>query len=286
MSDHSHPAPTVVFRVHQGLLAWDAGFYESIARFGYAPFGHQALRFFPLFPLVARALAQVPGISDSTAIVLIANLGALVGTALLVVLVRRETGDASLARRSAWLMSLAPPAFTLVLGYAEGMLLVFTVGCFLCLRPAAGKAPVWWGAAVLGLRRGAHPAPRGAALRRGRGRGLAALAAAAGGGERLAMLLAAAAPAAGLATFLGWSAAVYGDFWLPLRVQTSAGHHGGLDRPGHDPGRTTPTGSSTTTWAPPCTSRGSCWWSCCWWSSGVGCPPLTGPSPPPWCWWR
>jgi hypothetical protein len=227
---HSHPSGSVVFRVHQGLLAWDAGFYESIARYGYAPFGHQALRFFPLFPLSARLLAVVPGISDGVAVVLIANVGALVGTALLVVLVRRETGDGGLARRSAWLLSLAPPAFTFVLGYAEGMLLVFTVGCFVCLRPLAGRAPSWWGAAVLAYG-AALTRPLGVllffpvvveALRRWR---------AAGGGERALMLLAAAAPAAGLATFLGWSAAVYGDFWLPLRVQTSAGHHGGLSDP-------------------------------------------------------
>lgn len=227
---HSHPSSSVVFRVHQGLLAWDAGFYASIAKFGYAPFGHQALRFFPLFPLAARALAVVPGISDGTAVVLIANLGALVGTGLLVLLVRRETGDVGLARRSAWLLSLAPPAFTLVLGYAEGMLLVFTVGCFLCLRPPAGKAPAWWGAAALAY---------GAALTRPLGVLLffaivfegARRWRAAGGGERVGIALAAVAPAAGIATFLGWSAAVYGDFWLPLRVQTSAGHHGGLSDP-------------------------------------------------------
>ena len=61
----THPnAPGVAFRVHQGLLGWDAGFYESIARFGYQPLGHQALRFFPLFPLAARVLAWLPGISS------------------------------------------------------------------------------------------------------------------------------------------------------------------------------------------------------------------------------
>ncbi|MGH9047226.1 MAG: hypothetical protein ACRDVW_07925, partial [Acidimicrobiales bacterium] len=140
-----HPAsPGVAFRVHQGLLAWDAGFYESIARLGYQPLGHQALRFFPLFPLTARVLGWVLGVSDGAAVVVIANLGALIGTALIVVLVRRETRDEGLARRSAWLFSLAPPAFVLVLGYAEGLLLVFTVACFLCLRPPAGRHPAWW----------------------------------------------------------------------------------------------------------------------------------------------
>ncbi len=225
-----HPSAAEVFRVHQGLLAWDAGFYDSIARFGYAPFGHQALRFFPLFPLAARALAVVPGVGDGAAVVILANLGALVGTVLLVALVRRETGDEALARRSAWLLCLAPPAFSLVLGYAEGLLLVCTTACFLCLRPAAGRRPSWWWAAAFGYA-GALTRPLGVllvapvaieGLRRWR---------AARGPERAGMLAALVAPVAGLCTFLGWSAAVDGDFWLPARVQTSAGHHGGLSDP-------------------------------------------------------
>jgi hypothetical protein len=227
--DHGHHAPAVVFRVHQGLLAWDAGFYESIARDGYAPFGHQALRFFPLFPLAARVLGWT-GMGDSVAVVLLANLGALIGTVALVTLVRRETGDAALARRSAWLLSLAPPAFTLVLGYAEGMLLALTTACFLCIRPAAGRRPAWWWAAAFGYAAGLTR-PLGVLLvvpvaiegvrRWGGARPL----------ERLGALVATAAPALGMVTFLGWSAATQGDFWLPLRVQTSAGHHGGLSDP-------------------------------------------------------
>jgi len=51
------------------------------------------------------------------------------------------------------------------------------------------------------------------------------------GTERVGAVVATAAPALGMATFLGWSAGVNGDFWLPLRVQTSAGHHGGLTDP-------------------------------------------------------
>jgi hypothetical protein len=231
VGSRAHPeSPAVAFRVHQGLLAWDAGFYESIARFGYRPFGHQALRFFPLFPLAARALAWLPGVNDGIAVVLIANLGALIGTALLVVLVRRETGDDRLAGRSAWLLSLAPPAFTLVLGYAEGMLLVFTTATFLCLRPAAGKHPSWLWAAAFSF---------AAALTRPLGVLLVLPVACeawrhwrtAPASERSAIVVALAGPVAGLATFLGWSAAVYGDFFLPIRVQTSAGHHGGLTDP-------------------------------------------------------
>ncbi len=52
-----------------------------------------------------------------------------------------------------------------------------------------------------------------------------------GGAERLASVVASAAPLAGLGTFLGWSAGVFGDGLLPLRVQTEAGHHGALSDP-------------------------------------------------------
>jgi hypothetical protein len=225
-----HAAPGAIFRVHQGLLAWDGGFYASIARLGYRPLGHEALRFFPLFPLSARALAWLPGVSAGTAVVLIANAGALIGTALLVVLVRRESGDDRLARRSAWLLSLAPPAFTLVLGYAEGLLLVFTTACFLCLRPAADRAPRWLWAGLFGFA-AALTRPLGVLLvlpiaceawRRWRSTPASG---------RPAIAVGLAGPVAGLATFLGWSAGAYGDFFLPLRVQTSAGHHGALGDP-------------------------------------------------------
>src|SRR5579871_4277760 len=44
--DRTHPAtPGVAARVHAGLLGWDAGWYETIARVGYSPLGRQSLRF-------------------------------------------------------------------------------------------------------------------------------------------------------------------------------------------------------------------------------------------------
>lgn len=236
--DRVHPtAAGAVARVHQGLLGWDAGWYEAIARSGYRPLGHQALRFFPLFPLLGRALATLPGVSAGAALLVVANGSALVGTALLRVLVRRETGDARLADRSAWLVSLVPPAVVLVMGYAEATLLVCTVGCFLAIRTGVGRGrvpgaagPRWWVAAVLGLAAGLTR-PLGLLLvvpvaveaaRRWRG---------ARTSERLAAAAAVGAPVAGTAIFLGWSWGVFGDALLPLRVQTQAGHHGGLSDP-------------------------------------------------------
>ena len=41
---------------HAGLLSWDASWYERIAARGYGRLGHQALRFFPLLPVLARAV--------------------------------------------------------------------------------------------------------------------------------------------------------------------------------------------------------------------------------------
>ncbi|MGH8979351.1 MAG: hypothetical protein ACRDV7_14825, partial [Acidimicrobiia bacterium] len=49
-------------QVGQGLQAWDAAFYVDIARGGYDAVGTDGLRFFPLFPLLARAVALAPGV--------------------------------------------------------------------------------------------------------------------------------------------------------------------------------------------------------------------------------
>ena len=52
-----------------------------------------------------------------------------------------------------------------------------------------------------------------------------------GGRDRVGLLVAVLAPLAGLATFLGWAGAAFGDALLPLRVQTQSSHHGGLADP-------------------------------------------------------
>src|SRR5580698_7823504 len=86
--DRTHPATVAAAaRVHEGLLGWDAGWYESIARVGYGPLGRQSLRFFPGVPLLTHAVAWFPGVGDGTALLLVANLSAWVATALLFVLV-------------------------------------------------------------------------------------------------------------------------------------------------------------------------------------------------------
>jgi hypothetical protein len=244
--DRTHPAtPGVAARVHAGLLSWDAGWYETIARVGYGALGRQSLRFFPAVPLLTHALAWIPGLGDGPALVLLANVAALAATAMLYVLVRRETGQAVVARRAVWVLSLLPAAFVLVLGYAESLLLVLAIGCFLALRPprpttaastdgAAAPAPVnrphFAVAGVLAF---------AAALTRPIGV-LLFLAVAAevirwwprlGREERVAGIGAVAAPFVGLVAFLGWAKHTVDDWWAPLRVQLQNSHHGGLADP-------------------------------------------------------
>ena len=231
--DHTHPSsPGVAARVHQGLLGWDAGWYEAIAKVGYGALGHQSLRFFPLFPLVGRALAQLPGVTAGAALVVVANVAALVATAQLRVLVRRETGDEGLADRSAWLLSLAPPAFVLVMGYAEAPLLVCSIGCFLAVRRAwpGAPAPRWWAAALLGLAAGLTR-PLGVLVAVGLAVEAARRWRQAGLGERVMAVVATVSPVAGAGAFACWSWVAFNDALLPLRVQTGAGHHGALSDP-------------------------------------------------------
>jgi hypothetical protein len=231
--DRTHPATAGVgARVHSGLLGWDAGWYETIARVGYRPLGTQSLRFFPAVPLLTHVVAWLPGVGDGSALLVIANGAALAATALLFVLVRRETGDEAVARRSLWFLSLIPAAFVLVMGYAESTLLVLAIGCFLALRPAGGRPalPNFALAALLGF---------GAALTRPIGV-LLALAVAVElvrwwprltRGPRLSGLGAVAAPFVGVLAYLAWARHEVGDFWAPLRVQLENSHHGGISDP-------------------------------------------------------
>jgi len=225
--------PAAAYRVHQGLLAWDGGWYESIARHGYSASGVQSLRFYPAFPLAGRVLGAVPGVGAGPALVAVANLSALAALAALVVLVRHDLGDADLARRSAWLLGLAPPAYALVLGYADATLLACSVVTFLGAR--TGR---WWWAAAAGLL-GGLVRPVGVLLvvpvavevwqqRRS----------ATPGRRWVPRLAALVAPVLGTGVFLGWVGAQFGDAWLPLRVQQQSGHRGGITAPfsamGHD----------------------------------------------------
>lgn len=205
--------PAIIRRAHDGLLSWDAAWYRDIAVHGYRALPQDALRFFPLLPLLVRALRFVFAGDAGVTLLVVANGSALVLAMLLHRLVLLETGDARLARRATWLVAIAPPAFVLVMGYSEGLFMALAVGMFIALR---SKHWLWAGAlgVLAGLARPLGillvvPAAVEVAygIRQASGKGLAARA------------VAVAGPVVGTGSFLLWAQVAYGDGLLPLHVQ-------------------------------------------------------------------
>jgi hypothetical protein len=172
-------------------------------------------------------------LGDGPALILLANAAAFAATAMLYVLVRRETGSPEVARRAVWVLSLVPAAFVLVMGYAEPLLLVFALGCFLALRPPATSPDARPHFAVAGALAfaAALTRPIGVLLFLAVASELVRWWQRLGRSERAAGLGAAAAPFAGLLVFLAWSKHTVHDWWAPLRVQLQGSHHGGLSDP-------------------------------------------------------
>lgn len=148
---------TKIPTLRQGLLSWDGAFYRDIATVGYGGLPEEALRFYPLHPMLARALDFVlPGGID-VALVVEANVFALLAAAMFHRLVRREF-DIAVAGRAVWMFSLFPSAFVLVFGYSEPLMLFGLIGAF-----DAARRERWWQAAAFGFIAGASR-PLGLAL--------------------------------------------------------------------------------------------------------------------------
>jgi hypothetical protein len=198
----------------QGLHAWDGAFYAGIARGGYNAVPKSGLRFFPLFPLAAKVVAYLPGVSATAAVVIVANACALVAGFLLYRLANVERGDDELARRAVWLLYLLPPAFVLVIGYAEAMFLLLSVVIFLAMRERR-----WIIAAIAGFLAGLTR-PIGVLL-------VVPLAVEAWQQRSRRGLVAATTPLLGAIAYLAWAEHLTHDFLYPVRVQENASRRGG-----------------------------------------------------------
>ena len=205
-------------RLQASLLGWDAGWYRDIANGGYNAVPREGLRFFPLFPLVGRVVSWVPGMSAAAAVVIVANAFALALGFALHALVMHERDDFALARRACWLVYLVPPAFVLVMGYAEAM---FMTGVALVLLTVRSRR--WWWAAWIGFLMGltrpvgillAVPALVETIWTRDR-RGVAAV----------------AGPVAGFLAYLWWAQSRTHEFLYPVRVQEESSRRGGYVDP-------------------------------------------------------
>ncbi len=210
--------------VSSGLFGWDAAFYARIAQQGYERLPQDALRFFPLTPLLGRAVGWV-GVGPRAGVLLVSNFSALLAGALLVVLVRREGFTPEIGRRSAWLLALAPPAFVLSFAYGESVFLALAIGIFL-----AARRQQWLVVIGLGLLAG-FSRPGGFVV----SVPIAVEAARAFSAESVRKQLLRAgsvmAPVAGAALFLGWVGNRFGDALLPYRVQTRSNLKGPFTDP-------------------------------------------------------
>jgi Glycosyltransferase family 87 len=207
-------------QVGQGLRAWDAGFYTEIARAGYDAVGTDGLRFFPVFPLVARAVALIPRVDANLAILIVANASAFALGVVLYRLAWFERRDEAFARRAVWLVYLVPPAFVLVMGYAEAtFMLLATVVLF------AVRRGNWWTAAGAGLLAGGTR-PVGLLLV------VPALIEATRDRRNLdrrditARVGAVVAPVVGCFVYLSWAADRTDSFLEPLRLQEDPARRG------------------------------------------------------------
>ena len=210
--------------LHNGLLAWDASWYQGIAAHGYGSVGHLGLRFFPLYPLLATGAHATLALPVSFTLVALANVASFLAVMGIYLLTRRELDEVS-ARRAAWLLCLLPASFVLTMGYAEALFLVAVIGAIYGARTQR-----WWLAGLAGLVAGATR-PTGILLvvfvlveliRSWRESSTS---------QRLMGTASVLAPLLGALSFLAWTADAYGSFLLPYRIQTNATLHGGLGNP-------------------------------------------------------
>jgi hypothetical protein len=196
----------------EGLLAWDGTWYRAIARSGYEAIDLEGVRFFPAFPLLGRLLGSPFGI-EGAALVVVANLAALVLGVLVLRLMRAEGASQGSGIRAVWLVMIFPSAFVLVWGYAESLMLVGAVGTFLALRRQQ-----WWWAAAGGLL-AATCRPVGLVLVLPAAIEVARTWKGASTSDRFARVAAVLGPVLGTGAYLWWVAATFGDAFLPFNVQ-------------------------------------------------------------------
>jgi hypothetical protein len=145
-------ASDVVAEPHwfHALLRWDSVWYRTIATEGYQYTGDPTqvgmLVFYPLYPLLSRIAAAITGLAVADAMLLVANLAALAGIALLFKLVREEFGE-SLALLTVTFLGFFPASYFMSAGYTEPLTLMWIAGFFLALR----RRSFFVAAAVAGL---------------------------------------------------------------------------------------------------------------------------------------
>jgi hypothetical protein len=120
------------------LLQWDSEWYFKIATEGYRyngdPTIQQTIVFYPLYPMLARGLAAIGGLTPADALLLVSNAAGLLAIVALFKLVREEFGD-QLALTTTALISFFPTSVLLSAGYTEPLELLLVVSFFVASQP-------------------------------------------------------------------------------------------------------------------------------------------------------
>lgn len=120
---------------------WDAQWYLGIAQHGY--FSAQSAAFFPLYPLLIRAVTMVIGSHWLAAALLVANAGSLAAFVGLGLLAAHEGESNRAAPATIGVFAAYPLAFFLAAPYTEGVFLAFVIIGLLAIRRG------WWPWATL-----------------------------------------------------------------------------------------------------------------------------------------
>ena len=124
-------------RWYRYLLRWDAGWYLRIARQGYAYNGdnlvQQPVVFYPLYPLLSKAVSIVLGISEAAALLVVANISLVLATLLLFKLVKDEYGN-EVASYATAALCFFPASLFFSAGYTESLTLLLIVTFYLLLK--------------------------------------------------------------------------------------------------------------------------------------------------------
>ncbi|HYZ14019.1 MAG TPA: mannosyltransferase family protein [Actinomycetota bacterium] len=209
------PAPIAEPGWHNLFTAWerfDALWFLRIADEGYR-LGDGSAAFFPLFPLVVRAVSFVAGGHPFGAALVVSNLAFLAALVVTYLLTDLEY-DERRARATVVLLAFFPTSFFFLMPYSESLFLLLAVAAFWFARRGS-----WVGAGIAGAL---------AALTRSVGIALAPAIAiealhqrAEGRGRAWPGLLAAVATAGGTLAYLGSWELRAGDLLAPLHTQQS-----------------------------------------------------------------
>ena len=238
------PGRPVIHHLFNQLFTWDTAWYSGIAQSGYHGVASDGVRFWPLLPLVTRAVGAT-GLGSLTAVLVVCWAASLLFGMLMYRLALTVGGDDVTARRAAWLSQLAPGAFVLVMGYTEALAGVCAAAYLIAIRQAARQGSDGDGADGEGSDGGGSKrrvwAWYAAGVVAGLGSGLVRptglLLAAAGLIELVrrwrdpwphlvARGLITVAPPLGTGIYLLWSHHVYGNYTLPYTIQKLEGLRG------------------------------------------------------------